>query len=94
VEGDGDTDIVAPSTVFRGGVGEYRVLLNDGAARFSDAAAGAVLPATANGNGFDIEVADYDADGRTDLFLCNRASSSDDPSATGGVQRLLLGRAR
>lgn len=91
---DGDIDILAPSTVFdAAGAGDYRVLLNDGAGYFSVAAPGSVLPATANGNGFDIEVADFNRDGRDDLFFCNRSSSSSNPrtaAASGGLQRLLF----
>jgi hypothetical protein len=97
VDLDSDVDIISPSTVFRGGVGDYLVLLNDGRARFSTALAGSVLPAGANGNGFDIEVADFNADGAADLFLCNRASESRSAAAaaaSGGVQRLLFGRPR
>jgi hypothetical protein len=94
LDGDADIDIVAPNTLFRRAAGDYRVLLNDGSARFAPAAPNAVLPQAANGNGFDIEFADFDGDGRTDLFLCNRASLDDDPEASGGVQRLLLGRER
>jgi hypothetical protein len=67
------------------------VLLNDGAARFTAAAADSMLPSTATGNGFDVEVADFDGDGRADLFLCNRASTGN-AAASGGVQRLLLRR--
>jgi len=93
IDADGDMDILAPSTVFGRAAGAYRVLLNDGAARFTEAAAGAVLPSAADGNGFDIEVADFDADGRIDLFLCNRASD-DRFDESGGSQRLLLGRER
>jgi hypothetical protein len=91
LDGDGDVDIVAPNTVFEQAAGDYRVLLNDGRARFSTAAAGTVLPSTAGGNGFDVEVADFDGDGRDDLFLCNRASTGD-AAASGGMQRLLLRR--
>ena len=40
LDGDDDVDIVAPSTLFERAAGEYRVLLNDGAARFTAAAAG------------------------------------------------------
>lgn len=93
LDGDADIDIVAPNTLFRRTAGDYRVLLNDGKARFTLAAPNTVLPRAADGNGFDIEVADFDRDGRTDLFFCNRAST-DDARASGGVQRLLLGRER
>jgi hypothetical protein len=55
--------------------GDYLVLLNDGSGRFSEPTAGTILPTTAVGNGFDVEVADFDGDGIADLFLCNRASS-------------------
>jgi hypothetical protein len=89
LDGDADVDIVAPNTVFERAAGDYRVLLNDGSARFTLAAPGDVLPASATGNGFDIEVADFDGDGRTDLFFCNRASE-DETEASGGVQRLLF----
>jgi hypothetical protein len=91
LDGDGDMDIVAPNTVFEQAAGDYRVLLNDGRARFSTAAAGTVLPSTVAGNGFDVEVADFDGDGREDLFLCNRASTGD-AEASGGVPHLLLRR--
>src|SRR5688572_10079526 len=93
LDGDADVDVIAPSTVFERAAGDYRVLLNDGKARLSVAAPGSVLPLSADGNGFDVEVADFDADGRADLFFCNRASFGNDPEASGGVQRLLL-RAR
>ncbi len=93
LDADGDIDIVAPNTLFERAAGDYRVLLNDGSARFTVAQPNAILPAAANGNGFDVEVEDFDGDGRVDLFLCNRASTAD-ARASGGVQRLLLGRAR
>jgi hypothetical protein len=92
IDRDGDIDAVAPSTVFADdGMGIYLVLLNDGRGRFT--VADSVLPAAANGNGFDIEVADFDADGIDDLFLCNRASVSGPGAAirSGGLQRLLRG---
>ena len=92
LDSDDDVDIVAPNTVFERAAGDYRVLLNEGRARFAIAAPGTVLPTSVDGNGFDVEVADLDGDGRSDLFLCNRASLGNDPEASGGVQRLLLRR--
>jgi hypothetical protein len=92
LDGDGDVDIVAPNTLFGPAAGDYRVLLNLGSARFAAAHPDAVLPASVDGNGFDVEVADFDGDGAKDLFLCNRASLRNDPAGSGGVQRLLLRR--
>jgi hypothetical protein len=90
VDVDGDPDILAPSTDFSAtGAGDYLALLNDGRGRFTAAGAGVVLPQSATGNGFDVEVADFDGDGRVELLLCNRASG---PTAarSGGVLRLLV----
>lgn len=52
---------------------------NDGTGRF--AAAPGIIPAIAGANAFDIEVADFNGDGRPDLFVASR----------GGPDRLLLG---
>ncbi|HEY5624229.1 MAG TPA: VCBS repeat-containing protein [Gammaproteobacteria bacterium] len=92
LDGDGDSDLITPSSVVRGGAGDYRVLLNDGRGRFTEAAPGTILPASANGNAFDIEVADFDGDGRDDLFFCNRSSVPNPGAgiASGGQPRLLL----
>ena len=90
LDGDRDFDVLVPSTEFGAtGAGDYLVLLNDGAGRFDVAGAGTVLPIAATGNGFDIEVADFDGDGQDELVLCNRASG---PSAarSGGMLRLLV----
>jgi hypothetical protein len=92
LDDDGDVDIIAPNTLFGPAAGDYRVLLNNGSARFTAARPDAILPASADGNGFDVEVADFDGDGQKDLFLCNRASLRNDPAGSGGVQRLLLRR--
>ena len=94
LDGDSDVDIVTANTEFGPEAGDYRVLLNNGRARFAPAGAESVLPASATGNGFDTEVADFDGDGLADLFLCNRASLRDDPRGSGGQQRLLLRRPR
>jgi hypothetical protein len=96
LDGDADADVLAPSTVFGRNAGDYLVLLNDGSGRFAAAPADTILPRGADGNGFDVEVADFDGDGQSDLFLCNRASetgSNAAAAASGGRQRLLL-RAR
>ena len=93
---DGDVDVVVLSTLTMAGIGQYLALVNDGSGRFSAAAPGTVLPDGVAGNGFDVEVADFDRDGVEDLFLCNRASIGEPGSTvdSGGVQRLLLGAAR
>lgn len=88
VDSDGDLDALAPSTAFGAtGAGETLVLVNDGGGRFAAAAAGTILPLSATGNGFDIEVADFDGDGRAELLACNRASSAN-ARQSGGVLRL------
>jgi len=92
LDDDGDVDIIAPNTLFGPAAGDYRVLLNNGSARFTASRPDTVLPESADGNGFDVEVADFDGDGHKDLFLCNRASLRNDPEGSGGVQRLLLRR--
>ena len=93
IDRDGDIDIVVLGTQTMERIGDYLALLNDGDGRFSAAAPGVVLPAGVGGNGFDVEVADFDGDGVVDLFLCNRASIPDPKAAaeSGGLQRLLLG---
>jgi hypothetical protein len=87
---DGDVDGIVLTTLIMDGVGGYLALLNDGSGRFTPAVPGAVLPVGADGNGFDVEVGDFDGDGLADLFLCNRASTRQ-PALSGGIQRLLLG---
>lgn len=79
---DGDLDLI------RGRMGdlgakrsEFPLLAfaNDGAGRFTQAPQ--VSPTIAGANAFDIEVADFNGDGRPDLFVASR----------GGPDRLLLG---
>lgn len=94
LDGDGDIDVLLPSTVFTGRAGDVRVLLNDGRGRFAVAAPGTIFADALEGNGFDIEVADFNADGRDDLFFCNRAGPSNARvrGDAGGRSRLLLRR--
>lgn len=79
---DGDLDLI------RGRMGDLQAkqsdypllaFTNDGSGRFS--AASDVVPSSAGANAFDIEVADFNGDGRPDLFIASR----------GGPDRLLLG---
>lgn len=73
LDGDGDLDLaVAELTeLFKAGEGPLRAYLNDGTGRFTEATA-QVFPPSAKGNGFDLVEADFDGDGRTDLYLANR----------------------
>ena len=74
IDGDGDQDIITGNTMLRGPAQPYRVYRNDGSGRFTEATA-EVLPAGTTGSGFDIEFADFDGDGRPDLFLASRGSA-------------------
>lgn len=80
-DGDGDLDLVTGAIgnlSGETGAAPYRAFANDGSGRFS--ADDGALPAGTTGNGFDIEVGDYDGNGAADLFLASR----------GGPDRLLL----
>lgn len=75
IDGDGDLDIMtgnsnAPN--FRGET-PFRVLLNDGDGVFRDAT-GEVLPPGTEGSGFDVEFADFNGDGKPDLYLASRGT--------------------
>jgi hypothetical protein len=79
---DGDLDLI------RGQMGDLQAkrsdfpllaFANDGTGRFSPAPD--VVPPIAGANAFDIEVADFNGDGRPDLFIASR----------GGPDRLLIG---
>lgn len=79
---DGDLDLI------RGRMGDLTAkrshfpllaFANDGAGHFT--ASPGVMPPVTGANGFDVEVADFNGDGRADLFVASR----------GGADRLLLG---
>jgi len=79
---DGDLDIVTSNVLFDGESiksAPFGIFLNDGGGRFSDVTRRA-LPEVITGRGLDAEAADFDGDGRPDLYLCSR----------GTVDRLLL----
>jgi hypothetical protein len=62
LDGDGDLDLV------QGNAGSVRVYLNDGAGRFADVTAEAIGP-DIPGLSISIEVADFDGNGRPDLYV-------------------------
>ncbi len=81
VDRDGDPDIVTGTFGNPDGIdasSPFHVLRNDGAGTYQPF--DEVLPEGVTGTGFDIEPADFDGDGLTDLFLTSR----------GGMDRLLL----
>jgi hypothetical protein len=89
VDDDGSIEVMGVAQSTMRSVGDYLLLLNDGSGAFARAEPDAYFPAGADGNGFDIEVADFDGDGLDDMFFCNRASAVDNPGETGGTPRLL-----
>ncbi len=82
IDNDGDLDILScdarPGDVF---TEPFRVFLNDGSGNFSDQT-DAIFPDGVVGKGFDAEAADFNGDGKLDLYLASR----------GSVDRLLLGK--
>lgn len=62
LDGDGDLDIVV------GNGGDVRILGNDGRAHFTDVTSEA-LPATIPGVSISIEIADFNGDGKPDLYV-------------------------
>jgi hypothetical protein len=80
LDADGDLDLVLGNSMREGAVGErFSVYLNDSTGVFENARW--VLPRTIVGNGFDIEAADFNSDGRLDLYFCSRI----------GLDRLVFG---
>lgn len=73
---DGDLDIITGNVNGPSFDGDtpFRVYVNDGKGNFSSDP-GHILPATASGQGFDIEFADFDGDGNADVYLANRGSA-------------------
>ncbi|MEM7299329.1 MAG: VCBS repeat-containing protein, partial [Bacteroidota bacterium] len=65
-DGDGDRDLITSN----GFGNSYQFYQNDGKGKFSNVTE-EVLPASVKGDGIDIEAADYNGDGKLDLYLCN-----------------------
>lgn len=78
VDRDGDRDLVTANI---NDVKPYRVSLNDGTGVFKDAT-GSVFPSGLTGQGIDAEVADFNGDGRLDIYFSSYA----------GTDRMVLAR--
>ena len=82
LDADGDLDIITSNVTLPDDAASQRAVRdvqNDGTGTFT---AAAWLPASATGRGLDSEAADFNGDGRVDLYLSSR----------GTVDRLLFGR--
>ena len=72
IDGDGDRDLIlAPSPT-----GPFRAFLNDGQGKFAEETS-KVFPPGLTGQGLEVEIADYDRDGRLDVYLANYVQSPD-----------------
>jgi len=82
LDGDGDLDVLVSNTASETTTTfavRWIAYRNDGTGHFENARW--MLPFTLKGKGFDAEAADFNGDGRIDLYLCSRA----------GADRLALG---
>ena len=71
VDGDGDIDLAVARTKS----GKGRLLINDGKGRFSDGSAALPPQLTPPHYNADVALADFDGDGKADLFQGNRHST-------------------
>ena len=76
IDKDGDLDIITGNVNGGqfGGSTPFRAYLNNGKGKFSDATED-VFPVSATGRGFDMEFADFNNDGKTDIYLANRGTA-------------------
>ncbi|MFT4929929.1 MAG: hypothetical protein ACI8WB_006064 [Phenylobacterium sp.] len=88
LNGDNAIDLIVPDAHINGSNnGIYRAYINSGDGHFTEVA---LSPSWPRGNGFDVAEADFNGDGKTDLYLCNRARRNFTP-ANGGADALLFG---
>ena len=74
IDADGDPDILSP--INRLGLGGgVDVWLNDGMGTFSTGVIQNLFSADPAGSIFDIEVADFNADGKEDIYFCHRTGT-------------------
>jgi len=78
VDGDGDLDILTGNSdvdLSQGRIADspYRVYLNDGQGRFTEATA-SVFGEGVRGTGFDLEWGDFNGDGLEDVYLASRGT--------------------
>lgn len=91
LDSDGDMDLILPHSEVSGPGGFVILLANDGTGRYAQSTPDWLGVEYLRGNGFDIEMADFDADGHADIFLCNRlAGMLTELTRADGTSRLLL----
>lgn len=75
IDKDGDLDIITGNVNGGqfGGSTPFRAYLNNGKGKFTDGT-NDVFPQTATGRGFDMEFADFNNDGKIDIYLANRGT--------------------
>ena len=76
IDKDGDLDIITGNVNGGqfGGSTPIRVYLNNGKGKFSDGT-NSIFPTSATGRAFDMEFADFNGDGKTDVYIANRGTA-------------------
>ena len=76
IDDDDDLDIITGNVNGGqfGGSTPFRVYLNNGKGKFTDGTK-KVFPTSATGRGFDMEFADFNKDGKIDIYLSNRGTA-------------------